>query len=188
KKHVKGTRILPVIQGYRSGEYAKHVRDYGDLLKPNQWVAVGSVVSPSSDCVQIRRILEAVKSERSDIHLHGFGLKTKSLRDPVIRGMLFSSDSISWSRDMRYESWEKLDGNGKELKAKILAQENGYAKWRALASTRNGDNMGKLQYDPRVAMKFAVDMQRLCQEEDLVKWWTYEIKDIAKNVANLLVK
>jgi hypothetical protein len=185
---VNGTRILPVIQGYRAKEYAQHVRDYGSLLKPHQWVAVGSIVSRSNDPVQILRILEAIKSERSDIHLHGFGLKTRSLRDTSIRNMLFSSDSISWSRDMRYESWERLDGNGKELKKQMLQEEGGYAKWRNLASTRKGDNMAKLQYDPRVALRFAIEMQELCGEEHLTKWWTYEIKDLAKNVSNVLLK
>ena len=150
--HVNGTRIIPVIQGFKSAEYARHVRQYGDLLTPGQWVAVGSLVSRSNDPVQMLRILEAVKSERPDLHLHGFGLKSISLKDKRICDLLYSSDSIAWSSEGRFQSW------------KVYAETNGNKKKASIAA--------RAQFDPRIAMRYAVMMQRICDEGELVNWWS----------------
>jgi hypothetical protein len=39
----------------------------------------------------------AIKNERPDLRLHGFGLKTTALADPLVRSMLWSADSMAWS-------------------------------------------------------------------------------------------
>ena len=42
-------------------------------------------------------MLLAVHAERPDLRLHGFGLKTTALGSGVVRGLLYSADSMAWS-------------------------------------------------------------------------------------------
>lgn len=99
--------ILPVLQGFTPHDYVQHVRHYGNLLKPAQWTGVGSVCKRNGSPEQIEDVLLAIKSERGDLRLHGFGLKIQALESPTIRALLGSSDSMAWSFALRYE-----DGNG----------------------------------------------------------------------------
>lgn len=92
-----GVPILPVLQGYASKEYVQHVLAYGARLEPGAWVGVGSVCKRNGDPFAIWKVLDAIKAERPDLRLHGFGLKTTSLSSPIIRGMLWSADSMAWS-------------------------------------------------------------------------------------------
>jgi hypothetical protein len=148
KKHVRGVQLIPVIQGYKSHEYVNHIRMYGELLTRGMWVAVGSVCRRNGDTVQIRRILEAIIAERPDLKLHGFGLKVKSLQDEKIRDMLYTSDSMAWSDLSRCKSWE------------------------AFARDKNCED-AKDQHDPRDALRYAWQIQKLCDPEELETWWTY---------------
>jgi hypothetical protein len=92
-----GVYIMPVLQGYEPHEYADHIRQYGDRLAPGAWVGVGSVCKRNADPRQIERVLDAVKTERPDLRLHGFGLKTTALRSGFVRASLYSADSMAWS-------------------------------------------------------------------------------------------
>lgn len=99
-----GVYIMPVLQGYSPSEYVRHIRDYGDRLKPGMRVGVGSVCKRNADPFQIWRVLDAIKDERPDLRLHGFGVKTTSLQNPIIRNLLDSADSMAWSYAARREA------------------------------------------------------------------------------------
>lgn len=100
---VTETYIMPVLQGYKPEEYASHVRSYGRRLGHGAWVGVGSVCKRNGDPDAITNVLLAIKGERHDLRLHGFGVKLTSLRDPRVRGLLHSSDSMAWSFAARRE-------------------------------------------------------------------------------------
>jgi hypothetical protein len=61
------------------------------------WVGVGSVCKRNSSPCLILDVLMAIKMERPDLRLHGFGLKTTALAHGTIRSMLESADSMAWS-------------------------------------------------------------------------------------------
>lgn len=93
--------IMPVLQGWTPADYVSHVRQYGGLLEPGAWVGVGSVCKRNSNPDAIEDVLCAIKSERMDLRLHGFGIKISALERPTVRAMLHSSDSMAWSFDGR---------------------------------------------------------------------------------------
>jgi hypothetical protein len=92
-----GVRIMPVLQGYATQDYIDHIRLYGDRLKNRMWTGVGSVCKRNTNPESIEAVLQGIKRERQDLRLHGFGIKITSLRSPLVRGLLFSSDSMAWS-------------------------------------------------------------------------------------------
>lgn len=96
-----GAYILPVLQGYEPQEYVDHIRAYGDRLAYGAWVGVGSVCKRNADPKAIARVLFAIKDERPDLRLHGFGVKTTALQHPVIRDLLWTADSMAWSFSAR---------------------------------------------------------------------------------------
>jgi hypothetical protein len=115
KEDVGGVQIFPVLQGYSPQDYVNHVRMYGDRLKHGQWVGVGSVCKRNGDTRAVSAVLLAIKGERPDLRLHGFGLKTTALADPLIRSLLESADSMAWSFSARIAG---RDGNDwREAKA-----------------------------------------------------------------------
>lgn len=93
--------IMPVLQGYEPEEYAEHVRMYGDRLKPNMRVGVGSVCKRNGNPEKIIAVLEAIKTVRPDLRLHGFGLKITALSNAYIISLLYSADSMAWSMAAR---------------------------------------------------------------------------------------
>lgn len=93
--------ILPVLQGYAPADYVRHVRQYGDRLKPGMWVGVGSVCKRNSQPEQIVAVLHAIKAARPDLRLHGFGVKLTALMHAGVRAMLYSADSMAWSFSAR---------------------------------------------------------------------------------------
>ena len=103
--------ILPVLQGYDPEDYARHVRDYGSLLKENAWVGVGSVCKRNADPCAIYDVLDAILEVRPDLRLHGFGIKKTSLQDDRIRSRLFSADSMAWSFNARMSGRNSSDIN-----------------------------------------------------------------------------
>jgi hypothetical protein len=109
KNKVKKTYIMPVIQGYTPDEYVDHLNQYNKLLSRNQWVGVGSVCKRNAKVQQIQTILLSIKKVRPDLRLHGFGLKQTSLLDPLVRSLLYSSDSMAWSFAARYEGRKSDD-------------------------------------------------------------------------------
>lgn len=99
--------LMPVLQGYHPRDYVQHLRDYGDRLSPGAWVGVGSVCKRNSDPAAIRAVLLAIKAERPDLRLHGFGVKVTALASPTVRQLLHSADSMAWSSAARW-----ADGRG----------------------------------------------------------------------------
>lgn len=92
-----GVYILPVLQGYAPADYARHVAMYGDRLVPGAWVGVGSICKRNGDPGAIAAVLMAIKVVRPDLRLHGFGLKTTALANPLVRSLLETADSMAWS-------------------------------------------------------------------------------------------
>ena len=92
-----GVYIMPVLQGYAPEDYVSHIRQYGARLAYGAWVGVGSVCKRNGDPRAILDVLIAIKTERPDLRLHGFGLKTIALANGTIRQLLESADSMAWS-------------------------------------------------------------------------------------------
>lgn len=89
--------VMPVLQGFAPSDYVDHVRQYGARLKFGMWVGVGSVCKRQGDPRSIITVLQAIRSERPDLRLHGFGVKKTSLLHPGVREYLYSADSMAWS-------------------------------------------------------------------------------------------
>lgn len=92
-----GCYIIPVLQGYDPQDYVDHLRAYGSRLAKGAWVGVGSVCKRNSSPCLILDVLIAIKAERPDLKLHGFGLKILALANGVIRSLLATADSMAWS-------------------------------------------------------------------------------------------
>lgn len=93
--------VMPVIQGYAPEEYVAHIRMYGDLLNPGMWVGVGSVCKRQGKPEAILAVLRAIKAERPDLKLHGFGVKLTALKVWEIVKLLHTADSMAWSYHAR---------------------------------------------------------------------------------------
>lgn len=102
-----GVPILPVLQGYAPSQYVEHLQQYGSRLTPGMWVGVGSVCKRNADMGAIERVLAAITSERPDLRLHGFGLKTTALESAFVRDALWSADSMAWSFAERQKERER---------------------------------------------------------------------------------
>lgn len=98
---VQSVPVMPVLQGWIVAHYVSHVRQYGDLLAPGAWVGVGSVCKRNSSAGDVAAVLAAIKAERPDLRLHGFGLKITALGDARVRDALHSADSMAWSSAAR---------------------------------------------------------------------------------------
>ena len=108
-RDVGGVHVMPVLQGYAAADYVAHLRAYGARLGHRAWVGVGSVCKRNTSPAAIAAVLLAIKRERPDLRLHGFGVKLTSLASGLVRGLLFSSDSMAWSYHARRNG---LDANG----------------------------------------------------------------------------
>lgn len=100
--------VMPVLQGYDPADYVRHIRAYGDRLKPRMWVGVGSVCKRNGTPEKIVEVLEAIHAERPGLELHGFGVKQTSLLHAAVRFLLATADSMAWSFAARKEG---RDGN-----------------------------------------------------------------------------
>lgn len=101
-----GVRIMPVLQGHTAADCINHLRQYGSRLLQRAWVGVGSIAkgNPNPDVSKpaaVEAILLAIRAERPDLRLHGFGLRLSALRLQLVRDLLFSADSMAW----HYEAW-----------------------------------------------------------------------------------
>jgi len=99
--------VMPVLQGFAPSDYVEHLHQYGTFLLPDAWIGVGSVCKRNGNAGAIEDVLLAIKTERADLRLHGFGLKIQALENPTVRALLHSSDSMAWSFADRMEM-----GNG----------------------------------------------------------------------------
>ena len=96
-----GVYILPVLQGYAPQDYVRHLEIYGPRLQHGQWVGVGSICKRNGRPGDVAAVLLAIRAARPDLQLHGFGLKTTALADPLVRSMLHTADSMAWSYHAR---------------------------------------------------------------------------------------
>ncbi len=118
-----GVYVMPVLQGYTPSDYVTHLRMYGDRLQPGAWVGVGSVCKRNGDPAAIEAVLQAIKNERPDLRLHGFGLKTTALSSGLVRRLLHTADSMAWSFAARYEGRNANDWReAKRWTERIAAQ------------------------------------------------------------------
>lgn len=97
RQDIGGVYILPVLQGYAPDDYVAQLRMYGARLAAGAWVGVGSICKRNGDPQAVAAVLLAIKRERSDLRLHGFGLKTTALAHPLVRSLLHTADSMAWS-------------------------------------------------------------------------------------------
>jgi hypothetical protein len=107
--------ILPVLQGYQPQEYVSHIRQYGERLTQGMWVGVGSVCKRNIDVYAIEQVLWAIKRERPDLRIHGFGVKTIALKSSVVRELLETADSMAWSFAARKQGRNANDWKEAEL-------------------------------------------------------------------------
>jgi hypothetical protein len=118
-----GVYLMPVLQGYQPEDYARHVRDYGDRLEAGAWVGVGSVCKRNGRPAAIAAGLKAILAERSDLKLHGFGVKRTSLADAAVVDRLHSADSMAWSFAARWEGRNRNDWReAVRYAARVMAQ------------------------------------------------------------------
>lgn len=87
--------IMPVLQGQTADDYLGHLTQYKDRLGPNAWVGVGSLCKRSASPTQVAQVLLAIHDARPDLRLHGFGIKVKALKHPLIWDLLHSADSMA---------------------------------------------------------------------------------------------
>lgn len=110
-----GCYILPVLQGYAPSDYVAHMTQYGNRLGGGAWVGVGSICKRNKSPSLILDVLIAIKTERPDLRLHGFGLKITALGNGTIRALLESADSMAWSFAARRTGGNANDWRNAEL-------------------------------------------------------------------------
>jgi len=130
-----GVYIMPVLQGYAPQDYVEHLRQYGDRLAPGAYVGVGSVCKRNGKPSSVLAVLAAIKSEKPDLRLHGFGIKTTSIRVPEIRAQLYSADSMAWSFHARKNGRSANDWTEPEIVSppKVTAEQQAAAIRHILA-------------------------------------------------------
>lgn len=106
---VPNVYIMPVLQGYAPEDYVSHVRQYGARLAHGAYVGVGSICKRNSNPAAIEAVLLAIKRERPDLRLHGFGIKITALGSGVVRDLLYTADSMAWSYQARIEGRNQND-------------------------------------------------------------------------------
>ena len=122
--------VMPVLQGYEMGDYLRHLEDYGDRLTPGKWVGVGSICKRNTNVAEIEDILLSIKSIRPDLRLHGFGLKTTSLRSAAVNDMLYTADSMAWSYNARKQGRNANDWReAKAFEERIKNQPQQLSLW-----------------------------------------------------------
>lgn len=120
-----GVYIMPVLQGYQPVDYVAHIHQYGARLALGAWVGVGSVCKRNGDPGAIEAVLLAIHTERPDLRLHGFGLKTTALSSGTVQQLLYSADSMAWSFAARREgrspnNWREAAAWAKRIVARPL--------------------------------------------------------------------
>jgi hypothetical protein len=117
-----GVYVMPVLQGYAPEEYVTHIRQYGERLAFGAWVGVGSICKRNSSPRAVEAVLLAIKGERPDLQLHGFGLKSTALQSALVFDLLHTADSMAWSYSARKQG---RNGNDwREAKRWMLGIEN----------------------------------------------------------------
>lgn len=131
----EGISIMPVLQGYAPQDYVRHIQQYGGRLTHGQWVGVGSVCKRNGDPKGVLEVLDAVRSARPDLKLHGFGLKTTALKNPEISARLHTADSMAWSFAARKQgrdanSWEEAKRFKDNIDGILKLHQEAAAVWQ----------------------------------------------------------
>jgi hypothetical protein len=67
------------------------------------------VCKRNAEPIAVAAVLRAIKGVRPDLRLHGFGVKTTSLRALGVRELLYSADSMAWSLAARKQGRDAND-------------------------------------------------------------------------------
>lgn len=113
----RGVYLMPVLQGYQPQEYVAHIRQYGRRLAQGMWVGVGSVCKRNGNPGAIAAVLLAIKGERPDLRMHGFGLKATAVENDLICALLETADSLAWSYAERKRKRHTGVGNANDWRA-----------------------------------------------------------------------
>lgn len=139
--------VMPVLQGYASSDYLCHLQEYGDRLVTGAWVGVGSVCRRNGNPGEILNILRGIKLLRSDLRLHGFGLKAIALESPEIRELLYSCDSMAWSYPLRFKGGgvdqTEVMAQAHEYQEKIASRLSGRHRKRVPRTAGAGNGQGR---------------------------------------------
>jgi hypothetical protein len=132
---------LPVLQGWRPGDYVRHLEGYqraGFDLRRVPLVGVGSICR-RQHTDEAAAILRQLRGKR--LRLHGFGLKLQGLVKAA--GWLTSADSMAWSFHARHRpTWcgsatHKNCANclafGLHWRGRVVALLNRRGGWQQLA-------------------------------------------------------
>lgn len=112
--------VMPVLQGYAPREYVEHLKAYGERIGNGAWVGVGSVCKRNANPMAIFMVLDWIKELRPDLRLHGFGVKTTSLKSAFIRDLLHSADSMAWSFAARKQGRNQNDWREAKEFARVI--------------------------------------------------------------------
>lgn len=98
--------LMPVLQGWEPEDYVSHINQYGTILTKSMWVGIGSICR-RQNTREVYQIVGAINSNRPDLRLHGFGVKTSALKDPLMNYWFYSADSMAWSYAARRENRDR---------------------------------------------------------------------------------
>jgi hypothetical protein len=115
--------IMPVLQGFEPQDYVEHLSMYNTHIDRGAWVGVGSVCKRNGNADAIEDVLLAIKRERPDIMIHGFGLKKEALERGTVRSLLHSCDSMAWSYAGRREEENNANDPRRALEYAAKIQE-----------------------------------------------------------------
>jgi hypothetical protein len=116
--------LMPVLQGALPEHYIDHLRQYAERLTFGMWVGVGSVCKRNGHPREIAAVLRAIRAERPDLRLHGFGCKLTALGSAEVRAALHSADSLAWSYAARKQGRNPNDWReAQRFLDQITAQE-----------------------------------------------------------------
>jgi hypothetical protein len=134
---------MPVLQGYRVHEYLSHLRDYGERLKFNAWVGVGSVCRRNGNPLEVLDILASIHALRPDLRLHGFGLKQLAVENSQVRAHLYSCDSAAATYSKRFGDVRTEQELNHEYQQRFHAAVGDYVHKRPPRTAGAGNNQGR---------------------------------------------
>ena len=119
--------VMPVLQGFAPSDYVRHLELYGGRLPRGMWVGVGSLCKRNGRPEQVLAVLEAIRSRRPDLRLHGFGVKLTALAHPGVSAALASADLMAWSFHARKNgrnpnSWREAEAFAAVVSRRLQAK------------------------------------------------------------------
>lgn len=119
--------VMPVLQGFAPSDYVRHLELYGGRFPRGMWVGVGSLCKRNGRPEQVLAVLEAIRSRRPDLRLHGFGVKLTALAHPGVSAALASANSMAWSFHARKNgrdpnSWREAEAFAEVVSRRLQAK------------------------------------------------------------------